>query len=346
MARLDLDITHPLRAFELRVELRLETEILALVGPSGAGKTSVVRAIAGLLQPARGRISFDEQVWLDTQSGVRVAPESRRVGLVFQDLALFPHMSARENIAYGASGPVDDLVERFRLCALAETRPAQLSGGERQRVALARALARQPEVLLLDEPLSALDPRTRAHVREELRSELDAIPLPTLVVTHDFQDAAALADRVAVIVDGTIVQSGEPAELLASPASPFVADFTGANLLTGFARRGSDGLTEVELTEGLLVRSTDTATGRVGVIVYPWEIAVARDFPEDSTQNHVRGPIVSLTPVANRVRVRVGAITAEVTAASVERLALQRGDEVVASFKAAGTRLLSLDPSG
>ena len=198
-------------------------------------------------------------------------------------------------------------------------------------------------MLLLDEPLSALDARTRAHVREELRELLDGLDIPTLIVTHDFADAAALAPIVSVLVDGEIVQTGAPADLIASPASPFVADFAGGNLLVGTARAAPDGLTDVELGDGLRVRSTDDARGRVGVVVYPWEIAVALEAPVDSTQNHVRGEVTSLVPVANRMRVRVGPVTAEITAASAERLGLRRGTTVVASFKAAGTRLVPLD---
>jgi molybdate transport system ATP-binding protein len=314
-----------------------------LVGPSGAGKTTILRAIAGLLETEAGRVTVGDRVWVDTERGVNLPPEERSVGLVFQEYALFPHLTVRRNVAYGACGDVTDLLERFRLAALADARPAELSGGERQRVGLARALARHPDVLLLDEPLSALDARTRAHVREELHELLEELDIPTLVVTHDFADAAALGPRVSVIVDGRIVQSGAPADLIAAPASPFVADFAGGNLLVGAAFPASDGLTDVELAGGLRIRSTDVARGRVGVVVYPWEVAVALEAPRDSTQNHVRGEVVSLVPVANRMRVRVGPLTAEITAASAERLGLRRGTHVVASFKAAGTRLVPLE---
>ena len=343
MAALHVRLAHPLRAFDLDVELEVGQSASVLVGPSGAGKTTILRAIAGLLRPESGRVAIDDRVWLDTERGVNLPPEERSVGLVFQEYALFPHLSVRRNVAYGAKGEVDELLERFRLGPLADARPGELSGGERQRVGLARALARRPDVLLLDEPLSALDARTRAHVREELRDLLEELDIPTLVVTHDFADAAALARRVSVLVDGEIVQSGAPTDLIASPASPFVADFAGGNLLVGTARPAQDGLTDVELGEGVLVRSTDTAQGRVGVVVYPWEIAVALEAPSDSTQNHVQGEVASLVPVANRVRVRVGPLTAEITAASAERLGLRRGLPVVASFKATGTRLVPLD---
>ena len=228
---LDVSLSHPLRAFELDVDLSIEPGVLALVGPSGAGKTSVLHAIAGLLHPRTGRISLGGEVWLDTHAGIDRAPEERRVGLVFQEYALFPHMTVRANVAYGGRDRVDELLDRFGIAALADARPLSISGGERQRVALARALARDPSVLLLDEPLSALDAHTRSHVRAELRELLQKLALPTLIVTHDFEDAAALADRVGVLVEGRVLQEGTAAELVATPASAFVAGFTGANLL-------------------------------------------------------------------------------------------------------------------
>ena len=170
----------------------------------------------------------------------------------------------RANVAFGGRGRVDELLERFRISHLAGARPGDLSGGERQRVALARALARDPAVLLLDEPLSALDAHTRGVVRGELAEVLAELRLPTLIVTHDFEDAAALADRVGVIVEGRILQLGAAAELLAAPADGFVASFTGANLLHGTARPGADGLTEVVLDTGGSAFSTDLTAGRVG----------------------------------------------------------------------------------
>ena len=171
--------------------------------------------------------------------GTNVPPDRRRAGVVFQEYALFPHLSVRQNVGFGRRGSVGELLERFGISHLAEAHPADLSGGERQRVALARAIARDPGVLLLDEPLSALDPHTRDTVRAELRHTLHDLGLPTIVVTHDFVDAAALADVVGVLVDGALVQMGTPEELIASPASPFVARFAGGNVLHGHARCGS-----------------------------------------------------------------------------------------------------------
>ncbi len=342
MDKLNLQVDHPLRSFRLSLDIELGRETLALVGPSGAGKSSVLRSIAGLLRPERGRVALGAQVWLDTDAGIDLPPEGRSVGLVFQEYALFPHLDVRRNVGFGGRERVDELLERFRISHLASARPGALSGGERQRVALARALARDPAVLLLDEPLSALDTHTRAVVRSELTELLAELQLPTLLVTHDFEDAAALADRVGVIVDGRVLQLGRAAELLAAPADGFVASFTGANLLHGTARPGAGGLTEVVLDAGGSAFTTDAGEGRVGLAVYPWEISLAHSIPADSAVNHVQGNVRSLVALGNRVRVRVGPLTAEVTTASADRLALAEGDPVVASFKATATRLVSL----
>ena len=340
MDTLRVRLAHRLRAFSVAVDLAVGRETFALVGPSGAGKTTVLRAIAGLLRPDTGAIE-EATTWLDTERGIDLPPERRPVGLVFQDYALFPHLTVEQNVRYGARGRVDGLLERFGLRALARERPRALSGGERQRVALARALAREPSVLLLDEPLAALDAHTRASVRAELHEHLRREALPTILVTHDYGDAAALAARVGVLVDGVLAQVDTPEGLVAAPATPFVAEFTGANVVRGVARRVG-ALTAVALADGTVVFSTDAADGAVGAVVHPWEIAIARDAPADSTQNHLRGRIDSLVPVANRVRVKVGQLTAEITVDSARRLGLQEGDPVVASWKATGTRLVAL----
>ena len=314
---------------------------MALVGPSGAGKTSVLRAVAGLETPRRGTVACGGESWFDAKRRIDLPPERRSVGLVFQEYALFPHLTVAGNVAFGGRRARPDLLERLRIAHLAEARPGELSGGERQRVAVARALARSPKVLLLDEPMAALDPHTRGRVREELRELLRGLNLPTLVVTHDFEDASSLAERVGVLVDGRLRQLAPPAELVAEPADPFVASFAGGNVLHGTARPAADGLTEVQLEAGGVVYSTDPGDGPVTVVVYPWEVALAREAPPDSALNHVAGPIRSVVSLGNRSRVRVGALTAEVTHASAERLRLREGERVVASFKATGTRLLS-----
>jgi molybdate transport system ATP-binding protein len=340
VVQLRFDLSVPLRSFRLELALEVGRETVALVGPSGSGKTTVLRTLAGLRRPERGRIELGAETWLDVANGIDRAPEERRVGFVFQDYALFPHLTVAENVAFGGRARAAELLDRFHLGHLAAARPRELSGGERQRVALARALARDPGLLLLDEPLAALDAETRARVRGELHELLRGFDLPTLLVTHDFEDAAALAGRVGVLVEGELLQLGSPAELVSAPRDPFVARFAGGNVLWGDARPGRDGLTEVSLEDGTLLYSTDDARGEVGVVVYPWEISLARDAPSDSALNHVSGTVRSLVVLGNRVRVRTGPFTAEITTASAERLRLAEGEAVVASFKATGTRLL------
>jgi molybdate transport system ATP-binding protein len=323
-------------------------ECVALAGPSGAGKTTVLQTVAGLFRPEAGRVTCGPDVWLDTAAGVFVAPERRRVGYVFQDYALFPHLSAWRNVAYGIYGDsrrkrAYAYLERFHISGRrAEARPEELSGGERQRVALARALARDPAVLLLDEPLSALDPRTRAAAARELLGIVNELRIPSLLVTHDFAEAAQFGDRVGVLDEGALVQLGPPAELSARPASAFVADFTGAIVLTGVASPGRDGLTLVELDGGGSIVSTDAATGPVGASLYPWEIVLEATVAPSSAQNHLSADVVSITEIGGRARVALQAgqpLVAEVTVASVAALGLAPGARVTATWKAAATRL-------
>jgi molybdate transport system ATP-binding protein len=345
------------RLGELELDVAVEVgagECLALAGPSGAGKTSVLRVVAGLLRPERGRVVADGVTWLDTGSRIDLPPERRSCGYVFQEYALFPHLSAWQNVAYALRGVprgerrgrAVELLDRFGLGPRANDRPRTLSGGERQRVAVARVLARDPGVLLLDEPLSALDARTRAGAARELAAVLRDLDLPALLVTHDFAEAAQLGDRVGVIDAGRIIQEGSPTELAAAPRSAFVADFTGAVVLTGFAGAGSDGLTRVELDGGGTVLSTDPGAGPVAVSVYPWEIAIepAGDEPHGSSQNRLVAEVLSITTVGNRVRLGLAGpqpLTAEITAASAERLGLRIGAQVAATWKAAATRVVA-----
>jgi molybdate transport system ATP-binding protein len=331
VAELRLDVAVPLRAFELRVALDIGAETVAVAGPSGAGKSTLLRAIAGLM-PSRGHVRVNGADWS------ALPPEHRSVGFVFQDYALFPHLTVRGNVGFG--GPPGDLLERLGIAHLADARPRELSGGERQRVAIARALARKPEVLLLDEPLAALDPHTRDTIRVELRATLRELGLPTIVVTHDFVDAAAVADRVGVLVEGALVQIGRAEELISAPVSPFVARFAGGNVLHGHARR-AETLTAVELDDRNVIVSSDDAHGEVAAVVYPWDVTVSRAATEDSAQNHVSGLVATIAPLGNRVRVQIGPLTAEITAESAAKLGLQPGDPAVASFKATGTRLLA-----
>jgi molybdate transport system ATP-binding protein len=336
---LTADLRVPLRAFDVDLTLAVEGTV-ALVGPSGAGKSTILRAIAGLVRPASGRIALGDDVWFDERTWRR--PEERPVGLVFQNYALFPHLTVRQNVAFGAPADVEGLLRRFGIEPLANARPATLSGGEQQRVALARALAREPRLLLLDEPLAALDAHTRASVRAELRDMLRSEGLPALLVTHDFEDAAALADVVGVVIDGRLRQFAPPAQLVARPADAFVGSLTGANLLRGIAGHGDGGLTVLRLDDGGVVYSTDAADGAAAAVVYPWDVTLARTAPDDSAQNHLVAQVASVSRIGNRVRVAVGPLTAEVTAESADRLHVREGERLVATWKATATRLVAL----
>jgi molybdate transport system ATP-binding protein len=337
MATVTLErVAVPLRTFELEVSLAVDATV-ALVGPSGAGKSTVLTAIAGLVRPSGGSIQCGEETWFDADRGVFVLPERRSVGLVFQDYALFPHLTVRGNVEYARRHAADEYLERFGIRHLAEARPGSLSGGERQRVALARALARDPAILLLDEPLAALDAYTRVEVRTELQQLLAGLEIPTLLVTHDFEDAAALAKEIGVIVDGRLLQTGTAAELVAGPADPFVASFTGANLLRG----KPNGPGSIRLEDGTLITAAKEVGEATTLAVYPWDITVSTHPPDDSALNIVAGTITAITELGNRARITIGPVSAEITAESLRRLGLETGGRAYASFKATGTRVVA-----
>ena len=345
-----------LGALRLAVDLDVPAgRCLAIAGPSGAGKSSLLRIAAGLLRPASGRVVSGEEIWLDTAQGIDRRPEERRCGYVFQDYALFPHLRAWQQVAYALRDrpravrqlEARDWLTRFGLEHLADARPATLSGGERQRVALARALARRPDVLLLDEPLSALDTRTRSSASRQLAEVLRDTDVPAILVTHDFAEAALLGDTVAIIDDGHVVQQGTASELAARPATAFVADFTGAVVLHGTAAPDTDATTLVTLAGGHQIRSTDAAVGPVAATVFPWEITIepAGQTAARSAQNHLEARVLSITTIGGRVRLGLTGpehLVAEVTTTAVAHLDLQLGSPVSATWKAAATRLIPL----
>ena len=328
----------------LDLDVRLEVgagEVVAVLGPNGAGKTTLLRALAGLVPLVAGRVVLDGRVIEDPGAGVWVPPERRPVGVVFQDYLLFPHLSALDNVAFGprcrgasraeATRRARDWLERVGLLAHAGARPGALSGGQAQRVALARALAADPRLLLLDEPLAALDAGTRAQVRRDLRRHLASFAGGSVVVTHDPLDAVALADRLVVLEAGRVVQAGPPAEVTARPRSRYVADLVGVNLFSGRASGHA-----VEAGGGALT-AADAAEGDVFVVVHPRAVALHRVRPEGSARNVWPGEVGGLDLEGGRVRVRVEGrppIVAEVTPAAVAALGLAEGVGVWASVKA------------
>ena len=236
---LTFDVRATLPDFALRVALCIERETVVLIGPSGCGKSTLLSMLAGIRKPSDGRIALDDEILFDANARIDRPPERRRIGYVLQQYALFPHLSVRDNIAFGVRGlaPVErerrigDAVALLRIASLLDGRPTEISGGERQRVAIARALVTEPHALVLDEPLAALDVEHRSRIRLELRSILARLNTPTIVVSHDYEDARVLGDRIAVMNAGEIVQVGTSAELVRHPASEFVARFCGTNLV-------------------------------------------------------------------------------------------------------------------
>ena len=319
-----------------------EGEVVALLGPNGAGKTTLLRAVAGLVPFRSGHVRLDGKLLEDAATGEYVPTERRPIGFVFQDYLLFPHLSVLDNVAFGlrsrgvsrqaAAEKAAYWLDRVRLKSYAGSKPAELSGGQRQRVALARALAPDPRLLLLDEPLSALDVTTRAEVRRDLKRHLESFQGIRLVVTHDPLEAVALADRLIVMEGGHLVQTGTAAEVTEHPRSQYVADLVGVNLVRGTADHGS-----VKLSSGQTIAAAGAEVGEVFAVVHPRAVAIHRAHPEGSPRNVWQGRATSIELLGNRVRVRIEArvpLVAEVTPAALRELNLVEGGEVWLSFKA------------
>jgi molybdate transport system ATP-binding protein len=331
--------------FRLDVELALEPgEVVAVLGPNGAGKSSLLRAVCGLAPMTAGRLTIGGVVVDDPEADILVAPADRRIGLVFQDYRLFPHLSVLDNVAFGPRSTgasraesrrqAQEWVARLGLSDYADRRPGTLSGGQAQRVALGRALASDPVALLLDEPLAALDAGTRLDVRAWLREHLADFGGPTLLVTHDPLDALVLADRIVVLEDGAVTQQGAPWEVTRRPATRYVARLLGINLLRGHAHAG-----EVALHGGgvLHVADDDAHAGAVLVAVRPSAISLHAERPEGSARNVWSGVVQGVEPIGDRVRLTVGGeptVIVDVTPGAVADLGLARGTEVWLSAKA------------
>ncbi|MDQ1628260.1 MAG: molybdate transport system ATP-binding protein [Actinomycetota bacterium] len=350
-ASLELDVVVRRDAFTLEVATEVAPgEVLGVLGPNGAGKTTLLRALAGLAAVTSGSIRLGGTVLDDATAGTFVPAEQRPVGLVFQDYRLFPHLSVRDNVAFAARSRgarrsdarrhADRFLDQLDLTDLAQRRPAQLSGGQAQRVALARALAAEPAMLLLDEPLAALDARSRLEVRSELRRHLADFPGPVLVVTHDPLEAMVMTDRLLVLEEGHVVQHGTPARVARRPATQYVARLVGLNLYPG-TLVAPDG-TVALATGGSLVATPaepiPPGSTDVLVAVRPSAIAVHTARPDHASPRNVwAGTITGLELLADRVRVQVqGAPDAlvDLTPAAVADLALRPGLQVWLSAKA------------
>ncbi len=343
MLRADIEVR--LGQLDLKLKLTVDDgEVVALLGPNGAGKTTALRAIAGLQPIDAGRISLDGAVLDDPTVDLLVPTAERPIGVVFQDYLLFPRLSALDNVAFGlrargtpketARAEARRWLDRFGLGEHAKSKPRALSGGQAQRVALARALATGPRLLLLDEPLAALDASARLEVRTELRRYLATFAGARLLVTHDPVDAIVLADRLVVIEAGRVTQSGTPARVAAHPASRYIAQLVGINLLHGSAA----GEHTVRLDSGASLTVADPVPGPdLAVAIRPQAVALHRQEPEGSPRNTWAATVDEIEADRDRVRVTLGGpvpVTAELTPASVAELDLVAGSPVWATVKA------------
>jgi len=329
--------------------------VTVLFGPSGSGKTTVLRALAGLDRPDAGSITFAGEPWFDAARGLHVPPQARRVGLLFQEYALFPHLTVRANLAYGLhhlppperAARVAELAGRLGVADLLERRPAQLSGGQKQRVALARALAPRPRLLLLDEPLSALDAPTREALRGELRALLEQAGVPAVVVTHDRTEALALGDRLVVLAGGAVRQVGPVHQVFSAPADVEVARVVGTeNVFPARLVRREEGLAVVRAGPVELVGlDPGHLAGDAYACVRAEEVVL--EPPGDhasSAQNALPATVVALSDEGPLLRVTLDCgvrLVALVTRRGAARLALAPGARVTALVKAPAVRLVA-----
>ncbi|MBT8200519.1 MAG: ABC transporter ATP-binding protein [Acidimicrobiia bacterium] len=331
---LEVDIEFERSDFALRVQTAIGPETVAVVGPNGAGKSTLLRCIAGLEPEARGQIVFDGRPWL--RGGVSVPTELRSIGMVFQDDLLLPHLDVASNVALGTTENPEIWLKRFDLADLRDRYPTHLSGGERQRTAIARAFARNPDVVLLDEPLSAVDVERRPVLRKQIQDALAVLRVPALVVTHDPAESATIGERIVVIEQGAVTQDGTVDALTTRPRTTYVAELVGLNLYVGTATE-----------EGVFVRdavlsSADSIRGPVYVTIHPRAVSLHTRKPEGSPRNAWMGAIASSDTSFDLARLRIAGpidITATVTHAGLAAVGATVGDQVWVSVKASEVRL-------
>jgi molybdate transport system ATP-binding protein len=323
-------------------------ELLGLVGPSGAGKTTILRGIAGLWRPRTGRVAVEGETWLDTAAGIALPAHRRHVGVVFQGYALFPHMTAVQNVLAAMDRPdpaeAARLLDLVNLHGLSDRKPAQLSGGQQQRVALARALARKPAALLLDEPFSAVDRATRERLHAEILALRAHLGMPIVLVTHDLSEAQLLADRMAVIEKGRLVREGTTAEVMSDPEALRTLGIRelGSLLPARIAGDTGDGLMRLDTAAGpmFLPRIEAEPGAQVQVRIMAHDVILSRGRPEGlSAQNILPGRVVEITSGAGPgaiVHLRIGEsdVVARITRRALNQLGLKPGDEVHAIVKA------------
>jgi molybdate transport system ATP-binding protein len=331
-----------------------EPRVTVFLGASGSGKTTVLRCLAGLERPQRGHIRFGDRVWFDAGKRIDLPPDRRDVGVLFQDYALFPHLTVERNVAFGANrstrtgaaGRVAELLDVFRLRGLERRLPRQLSGGQQQRVALARAVFRRPKLLLLDEPLSALDRATGEEVREELRAMIHALAIPAYIVSHDRADALTLADSTVLLDNGRIVQSGSTADVFREPATAAAARLVGVDtILMGRITVVENGLARIAVGgQEVCAEAPAPAGHEAAVCIRAEDVAIARhDVTDSSVMNRWRAIVRSESPEGPFVRVGLDCgfrLAALVTRDAWHRLELRPGDSAWAIVKAATIRAL------
>jgi molybdate transport system ATP-binding protein len=350
---LRVDFEKSLGDFRLEVTIAAVRPPLVILGPSGSGKSMTLRCIAGNLSPDRGQISVAGRALYDSERGVDVPPQSRRVGYVPQDFALFPHLSVSGNIAYGMSRSMDRkrrvaaLLALFQLDGLGERKPAQLSSGQRQRVAIARALAVDPAILLLDEPFAALDIPVRAALMDELEEILKRTEVATVIVTQDRAEAMRLGATVAVMMDGRIRQVATPAEVFSTPVDEEVAAFVGVECVwPGVVVNSGSGVASIDVSGHVIEATADAEKGeRVLVCLRPEEVVLSTPHEglPSSARNRMLATVRAVTPAGPAVRVDLDAgirVVALVTRPSAEDLGLAPGVQVAATFKATAVHLI------